>query len=227
MDFLNGEVLLFNKPYGWTSFQLVNKVRFIIKHKIKVKKIKVGHAGTLDPLATGLVIICTGRETKNIARYQEMFKEYHTTLKLGTTTPSFDLETEVDAYFSFEHITEEMVNSVLKEYLGETIQVPPVYSAKYINGIRAYDYARKGKNVKLSGKKIIINTLEMLRFDPPYISLRIVCSKGTYIRALARDIGKSLHSGAYMTSLERKKIGDYDIENAMTVEEFERNLVFL
>lgn len=218
---------MFNKPYGWTSFQLVNKVRFIIKHKIKVKKIKVGHAGTLDPLATGLVIICTGRETKNIARYQEMFKEYHTTLKLGTTTPSFDLETEVDAYFSFEHITEEMVNSVLKEYLGETIQVPPVYSAKYINGIRAYDYARKGKNVKLSGKKIIINTLEMLRFDPPYISLRIVCSKGTYIRALARDIGKSLHSGAYMTSLERKKIGDYDIENAMTVEEFERNLVFL
>jgi len=227
MDFIKGEVLLFDKPYGWTSFQLVNKVRFIIKHKLKVKKIKVGHAGTLDPLATGLVLICTGLETKKIGYYQDLIKEYVATVKLGATTPSFDLETEIDEYFPYEHITEEMVNKVLKQYTGETFQEPPAFSAKFVDGVRAYKHARKGKSIKLLDKKIVIHTLEILKFNLPYISMRIECSKGTYIRALARDIGKSLSSGAHLTHLLRRRIGDYRIENSLHIEEFERNLVFL
>ncbi len=227
MDFVKGEVLLFNKPFGWTSFQLVNKVRFILKHKLKIKKIKVGHAGTLDPLATGLMVLCTGRETKNITRYQDLFKEYIATLKLGATTPSFDLETEVDAFFPFEHITKEMVYEVLDRFTGETLQEPPAFSAKFIDGVRAYKYARKGRDVKLTGNLIHIQTLELLKFELPYISLRIVCSKGTYIRALARDIGRALHSGAHLASLLRSKIGDFLVEDALTIEEFERNLIFL
>jgi tRNA pseudouridine55 synthase len=227
MDFLKGEILLFNKPYGWTSFQLVNKVRFILKHQLKITTIKVGHAGTLDPLATGLMVICTGRETKNIVRYQELFKEYIATLKLGATTPSFDLETEIDAVFPFEHVTKEMVHEVLHQFIGEIMQEPPIFSAKFVGGVRAYKYARKGKDIKLTGNRISIRSLELLKFDLPYLSIRIECSKGTYIRALARDIGRALHSGAHLTSLLRSKIGDYHVENSLTVEEFERNVFFL
>jgi tRNA pseudouridine55 synthase len=227
MNFVEGEVLLFNKPYGWTSFQLVNKIRFTIKHELNIKKIKVGHAGTLDPLATGLVIICTGRETKNIARYQDLAKEYTATIKLGATTPSFDLETEVDACFPYEHISEEMAYSVIPQFLGESMQEPPAFSAKFVDGVRAYKHARKGREIKLSGSRINISAIELLKFDLPYISLRIECSKGTYIRALARDIGKALKSGAHVTHLVRQRIGDFRIENAINVEEFERNLVFL
>lgn len=227
MDFIKGEVLLFNKPYGWTSFQLVNKIRFIIKHERKIKKIKVGHAGTLDPLATGLVIICTGQETKNIERYQNQVKEYIATFRLGATTPSFDLETEINGNFPFDHVNEEMLKEVLKQYTGEIVQEPPAFSAKFIDGVRAYKYARKGKDIKLAGKPIKINALEVLHFNLPYITLRIECSKGTYVRALARDIGKSLQSGAYLTDLVRQRIGNFRVEKAFNIEEFERNLVFL
>ncbi len=227
MDFIKGEMLLFNKPYGWTSFQLVNKVRFTLKHELKVKKIKVGHAGTLDPLATGLMIICTGRETKNIARYQDLFKEYVATLKLGSTTPSFDLETEVNENFPYEHITETMVNGVLQQFIGESMQEPPAFSAKFVDGVRAYQYARKGKSITLSGNKVVISAIELLKFDLPYISIRIECSKGTYIRALARDIGKALHSGAHLVSLVRRKIGEYHVDKSLSIEEFERNMIFL
>jgi tRNA pseudouridine55 synthase len=227
MDFIKGEVLLFNKPYGWTSFQLVNKIRFTIKHERKINKIKVGHAGTLDPLATGLVIICTGQETKNIERYQNLVKEYIATFRLGATTPSFDLETEIDGSFPFEHVKEEMLKEVLTLYTGEILQEPPAFSAKFVDGVRAYKYARKGKDVKLSGKKIRIHKLEVLNFNLPYVTLRIECSKGTYIRALVRDIGRSLQSGAHLTDLVRRRIGDFHVENAFNIEEFERNLVFL
>jgi tRNA pseudouridine55 synthase len=227
MDLSQGEVLLFNKPFGWTSFQLVNKVRFIIKHRLKIKKIKVGHAGTLDPLATGLVIICFGRKTKNIDTYQNLPKEYVTTIKLGATTPSFDLETDVDKLYPFEHITREMVEKVLHHFIGETLQEPPAFSAKFIDGVRAYKYARKGQEIKLSASKIVIYSIDLLKFNPPFVELRIECSKGTYIRALARDIGKSLGSGAHLTSLVRQKIGNYHLENSINVEEFERNLIFL
>jgi len=227
MDFIKGEVLLFNKPYGWTSFQLVNKIRFTIKHERKINNIKVGHAGTLDPLATGLVIICTGLETKNIENYQNLVKEYIATFRLGATTPSFDLETEADGNFPYDHVNEAMLKEVLKLYTGEIVQEPPAFSAKFVNGVRAYIYARKGKDIKLSGKKITIQVLEVLNFNLPYFTMRIVCSKGTYIRALARDIGKSLQSGAHLTDLKRQGIGDFRLENAITIEEFERNLVFL
>jgi tRNA pseudouridine55 synthase len=215
MDFVKGEVLLFNKPYGWTSFQLVNKIRFIIKHERQIENIKVGHAGTLDPLATGLVIICTGKETKNIERYQNLVKEYVATFKLGATTPSFDLETEIDGNFPYDHVSEGMLKEVLKKYTGEIIQEPPVFSAKFIEGVRAYKYARRGKD------------LEILQFNLPYVTLRIECSKGTYIRALVRDIGISLKSGAHLTDLKRQRIGEFHLENALSVEEFERNFVFL
>lgn len=227
MDFIKGEVLLFNKPYGWTSFQLVNKIRFTIKHERKIKEIKVGHAGTLDPLATGLVIICTGQETKSIERYQNLVKEYIATFRLGATTPSFDLETEIDGSFPFEHVNEEMLKEVLPIYTGEIVQEPPAFSAKFVDGVRAYKYARKGKDVKLSGKKVTVYKLEVLNFNLPYVTLRVECSKGTYIRALVRDIGRSLQSGAHLTDLVRQRIGDFHVENAFNIEEFERNLVFL
>ena len=210
-----------DKPTGITSQAVVNRVRQITGVK------KVGHAGTLDPLATGLVIICTGQETKNIERYQSLVKEYIATFRLGATTPSFDLETEIDGSFPFEHINEEMLKEVLKNYTGEIVQEPPAFSAKFVDGVRAYKYARQGKDIKLSGSKITVHKLEVLNFNLPYISLRIECSKGTYIRALARDIGRSLQSGAHLTDLVRKRIGDFHVENALNIEEFERNLVFL
>ncbi len=227
MDFIKGEVLLFNKPYGWTSFQLVKKVKSIIKKNISKTSIKVGHAGTLDPLATGLMIICTGSKTKNIEYYQNLEKEYIAKIRLGATTPSFDLETNIDHYYSYEHIKHKDLEEVLDKFRGEIFQDPPVYSAKMINGVRAYKFARKGKQIKLSGHKIVIYSINILNFQLPYFKVKIKCSKGTYIRALARDIGVSLNSGAHLVELVRSGIGEFKLENAISIEEFERNLVFL
>lgn len=227
MDFIKGEVLLFNKPFGWTSFQLVKKVRNIIEKSINKTSVKVGHAGTLDPLATGLMIICTGLKTKNIECYQKLEKEYVAKIRLGATTPSFDLETNIDNYYSYEHIKQKDLEEVLDKFRGEIFQDPPVYSAKMINGVRAYKYARKGKQIKLSGHKIVIYSIDLLNFQLPYFTIKIKCSKGTYIRALARDIGLALNSGAHLVELVRSGIGEFRLENAISIEEFERNLVFL
>lgn len=223
-DFLNGEVLLFNKDLGWTSFNLVSRVRSALCNKTGIKKIKVGHAGTLDPLATGLMILCTGKATKQIDLYQAGEKEYIATLKLGATTPSFDLETEEDSQNDFSSITEEQVLTVLKKFEGEIAQVPPIFSAVKIKGKRAYDYARKGEDVKLQPRNIVIKEMQLVSFNLPTIVIRTVCSKGTYIRSLARDIGKELGCGAYLTGLQRTRIGEFGIENAMTVDFFLENL---
>ena len=198
MDFIEGEILYFNKPLRWTSFDLVNKFRYKLSRKLKVKKIKVGHAGTLDPLATGVMIICTGRATKRIEEFQYQTKEYVATLKLGETTPSFDLEKEVDAVYPTEHISRSMVEEVLTSFVGKIQQVPPVFSACKVDGKRAYDLARKGEEVELKAKTLVIDEIELLNCELPVIKIRVVCSKGTYIRALARDIGVALNSGAHL-----------------------------
>ena len=224
-DFKNGEVLLFNKNIGWTSFDLVGRVRNAICRKLEIKKLKVGHAGTLDPLATGLMILCTGKATKQIESYQAKEKEYVATLKLGATTPSFDMETEEDSKNEYSEVTKEMIEQVLKKFEGEIEQVPPIFSAVKVKGKRAFNYARKGEDLKLQPRKIVIREVELLSFELPKISIRVVCSKGTYIRALARDIGEELKCGAYLTGLHRTRIGDYKIENAMTVDYFLENLV--
>jgi tRNA pseudouridine55 synthase len=221
IDFFEGEVLYFAKPLGWTSFDLVNRFRYKLSQKLNVKKIKVGHAGTLDPLATGVMIICTGRATKRIEEFQYHTKEYVATLKLGETTPSFDLEREVDATYPTEHITRIMIENVLKTFVGTIQQVPPVFSAVKINGRRAYKFARKGCEVELKSKTLVIDELELLNCELPVIKIRVVCSKGTYIRALARDIGKSLQSGAHLTALERTRIGDITLNMCMKPEEID------
>lgn len=221
MNFLDGEILYFDKPLEWTSFDLVNKVRYMIKRKLGVKKFKIGHAGTLDPLATGVLVVCTGKATKRIEELQYQTKEYVATLRLGATTPSFDLEQEIDAEYSTEHITREMVEDTLKTFLGEIQQIPPVYSAVKVNGKRAYDYARKGNEVELKPKLLVIDEIELLDCQLPYITIRVVCSKGTYIRALARDIGIALKSGAHLTSLRRTRVGDITVENCISLEEFQ------
>ncbi|GHU90059.1 tRNA pseudouridine synthase B [Bacteroidia bacterium] len=218
-DFQGGEILYFDKPLHWTSFDLVNKVRYKISKFLKQKKIKVGHAGTLDPLATGVLIICTGKATKRIEEFQYQTKEYVATLKLGETTPSFDLETEVDAFYPIEHITEELVEEVLQQFTGSIEQIPPVYSACKINGDRAYEFARKGVEVELKPKLLIIDEIELLSHNMPEITIRVVCSKGTYIRALARDIGKALGSGAHLTGLCRTRIGDIKLKDCMKIED--------
>jgi tRNA pseudouridine55 synthase len=223
-EFKEGEVLLFDKPYGWTSFDLVNKVRRQICKALEVKKIKVGHAGTLDPLATGLLIVCTGKATKTIDNYQAQEKEYVATLKLGATTPSFDLETEIDSTFPTDHITRALVDETLKNFIGELEQVPPAHSAVKVNGKRAYEYARNGKDPQLKPKKLIITEIEVLSYADDELSLRIVCSKGTYIRGLARDIGTALNSGAHLTALKRTRIGDYHNANSMSLDAFEKKL---
>ncbi len=223
-DFNAGEVLLFDKPYEWTSFDLVNKVRRLICNNLGVKKIKVGHAGTLDPLATGLLVICTGKATKTIDNYQAEEKEYVATLKLGATTPSFDLETEIDGEYPTEHITRELVELILKDFMGELDQVPPSYSAVKVGGKRAYEFARQGKDLELKAKKLVISDIEILNFEHNQLSLRIVCSKGTYIRGLARDIGLALKSGAHLTHLKRTRIGHFDINKSMDIETFENKL---
>lgn len=223
-NFINGEVLLFDKNYDWTSFDLVNRVRYLLCRKLGVKKLKVGHAGTLDPLATGLMILCTGKSTKKIDEFQAEEKEYIATMKLGATTPSFDMETEEDSKNDTSHITKDFLSQSLLKFTGELDQIPPVFSAVKINGKRAFSYARSGMELELQAKKITINEIELLKFDRAEIEVRVVCSKGTYIRSLARDIGKELGCGAYLTQLRRTRIGSFSIEEAMTVDFFSENL---
>lgn len=223
-QFVDGKVLLIDKPLTWTSFDAVNKIRFMLKRHLGIKKIKVGHAGTLDPLATGLIIVCTGRATKGIQALMDHDKEYVAELKLGVTTPSFDAETEPDGEYPTEHITRELIDKVLAEqFMGEIQQVPPTFSAIRVDGHRAYEYARKGRQdeVELASRPITIMANEVLEFDGTKLTLRIECSKGTYIRALARDIGKALGSGAYLTALRRTKVGDSNVADAMQMQEVE------
>ncbi len=221
MDFIAGEVLYFNKPLKWTSFDLVNKFRYKLSRKLKLKKIKVGHAGTLDPLATGVMIVCTGKATRMIESFQYQTKEYVATLKLGETTPSFDLEKEVDAVYPTGHITQEEVVRVLQSFVGTIQQVPPVFSACKIDGKRAYELARKGGEVELKPKTLVIDEIELLDYALPVIRIRVVCSKGTYIRALARDIGVALHSGAHLIGLERTRIGNVTLKDCMSPDEID------
>lgn len=227
MNFVEGEVLLFDKPYQWTSFDLVKKVRKIISVKYKVKTLKVGHAGTLDPLASGLMIICTGKATKRINEYQDQEKEYVAGITLGKTTPSFDLETQFDNEYPIEHITDKFVIEKLKAFVGEMDQIPPVYSAKFIDGKRAYEFARAGQAVEMKPNRITIMEAELLEFNLPEITIRVKCSKGTYIRSLVRDLGIALDSGACLTSLKRTAIGSFSLNTAMSIEEFENKLALL
>lgn len=207
------------KPLNWTSFDLVNKIRWKITRSLKIKKLKVGHAGTLDPLATGVMIICTGKATKRIDEFQYQVKEYVASLKLGATTPSFDLEKEIDAVYPTEHITRELIDQVIPAFKGEIWQVPPVYSAVKVDGKRAYDYARDGQEVELKPKLLVIDEIEVLNFSPAELKIRVVCSKGTYIRALARDIGEALQSGAHLTALERTRIGEVTLEKCLKIDD--------
>lgn len=227
MNFVEGEVLLFDKPYLWTSFDLVKKVRYSIKYKFKYKKLKVGHAGTLDPLASGLLIICTGRATKKISQLQDQEKEYTAGVLLGKTTPSFDLETNFDSEYPTDHINETLIKETLKTFLGDSEQIPPVYSAKYIDGKRAYEFARKGQEVEMKPSKINISEIELMEYKFPELIIRIKCSKGTYIRSIVRDLGERLHSGATMISLKRTAIGEFSINNALTLEDFQNKLALL
>lgn len=221
-DFEQGEVLAFDKPLRWTSFDLVAKVRYNLCRKLGKKKLKVGHSGTLDPLATGVVIVCTGKKTKLIESLQYDVKEYVATMQLGATTPSYDMEKEVDATYPTEHITRALVDETIPQFLGEQWQVPPMFSAVQINGKRAYELARKGQEVELKPKLLKIDEIEVLSFDEKtmLLTIRVVCSKGTYIRALARDIGERLHSGAYLTALRRTRVGDTRVEDCLTIERF-------
>lgn len=221
MDFLAGEILLLDKPLGWTSFDVVNRVRRLLCRRLGVKKLKVGHAGTLDPLATGVMVLCTGKRTKDIEHFQYQTKEYIADVRLGATTPSFDLEHPIDAEYPTEHITLDLIQSVLPRFIGEIWQVPPTYSAVKVNGVRAYDYARKGQEVEIKPKLLVIDEMELLSFDNMTLKLRIVCSKGTYIRALARDIGEALQSGAHLTALRRTRVGDFTETDCMSVADLE------
>ena len=219
MDFVKGEVLYVAKPLNWTSFSLVNRLRGKLQRTLNIKKLKVGHAGTLDPLATGVMILCTGKSTKLIETFQYQTKEYIATLKLGATTPSFDLELPVDGTYPTEHITPEMVDHVILQFLGEIQQVPPVYSAVKVDGKRAYDYARNGEDVELKSKLLVIDDIEVLNFTLPVLKIRVVCSKGTYIRALARDIGLALGSGAHLIALERTRIGEVLLKDCWQIDD--------
>ena len=221
-DFIAGEILLFNKPLKWTSFDVVNKVRYMISHKIN-RKLKVGHAGTLDPLASGLVILCTGKKTKQIINFQNLEKEYIATFQFGATTPSFDLETEIDKHYPNKHITKAKIEEVIKTFIGEQEQIPPVFSAKKINGKRAYINARKGIETKMRPSIIKIYNISIIEESlPDTITIKVNCGKGTYIRALARDFGVKLDSGAHLIKLKRTKIGDYNINNAISIKDFEK-----
>jgi len=222
MNFLEGEVLLFNKPLFWTSFDLVNKVRNMIRSSLGIKKIKVGHAGTLDPLASGLMIICTGRATKKIDEFRDLDKEYVATIHLGETTPSFDLETATDKQFPTNHITEELVKEVLRGFTGEQKQLPPMYSAKLIDGKRAYEFARQGIEKELTPVTVFFREIELLSFGMPETRIRMVCSKGTYVRSFARDLGLALGSGSYLSALERTAIGSFHVTNAYSLENFQK-----
>jgi tRNA pseudouridine55 synthase len=220
-DFQEGKVVLIDKPLTWSSFQAVNKVKWSLKKHLGLKKIKVGHAGTLDPLATGLLIVCTGKFTKRIMELQGMEKEYTGTFYLGATTPSYDLETEVNETFPTQHITEELIYQTLPQFIGEIDQKPPVFSAIKKDGKRLYEHARKGEEVEIAARKTTIHEFEITRIALPEVDFRVVCSKGTYIRSLAFDFGKALQSGAHLTALRRTKIGEFSVDNAITPDAFE------
>ncbi|MBR8536839.1 tRNA pseudouridine(55) synthase TruB [Carboxylicivirga sediminis] len=222
--FREGQVLLINKPLEWTSFDIVNKIRLSLKRYLGIKKIKVGHAGTLDPLATGLVIVCTGKATKQIDQFLGMDKQYTADVRLGATTPSFDLEMEPDKHYPHEHITDEMVHETITKFTGEIEQIPPMFSALKVNGQKAYELARKGKEIELKARKITISELKVLSWNNPDLKLDVSCSKGTYIRSLARDVGFDLNSGAHLTGLIRTRIGPYQLVDSITIEDFEKNL---
>jgi len=219
-DYQAGQVLLIDKPLNWTSFQVVNKLRWQIRQAFNIKKIKVGHAGTLDPLATGLLVICTGKLTKQIDTFQGQIKEYTGTIILGGTTPSFDLETDINKTFPTEHITEDLIYKTTKQFIGEIEQFPPIFSALKKNGKRLYDYARAGEVVEIKSRKITIKEFEITKIEDNLVNFRVICSKGTYIRSLANDFGKALNSGGHLSVLRRTKIGNFNVENALSIEDF-------
>jgi len=223
-SFKNGQVLMVDKPLEWTSFQVVNKLRWQIKQRFKLKKIKVGHAGTLDPLATGLLILCTGNETKNIDSYQAQIKEYTGIFTIGATTPSYDLETTIDKTFDISHITPSLIEETRKQFIGTIQQKPPIFSAIKHDGKRLYDLVRKGETAEIKSREITIFEFEITKIEMPNLHFRAVCSKGTYIRSLAFDFGKALNSGAHLSALRRTKIGEFSVDNAFSVESFIKKL---
>lgn len=224
MDFVEGEIIAFDKPYRWTSFDVVGKARWLLCHKLGVKKLKVGHTGTLDPLATGVVVVCTGKKTKLIDELQNHTKEYVATLQLGATTPSFDLEKPIDQTYPTNHITRALIDEMIPQFLGEQWQVPPMFSAVKVEGKRAYKLARKGEDVELKPKLLVIDAIDVVAFDAEKMQLviHVVCSKGTYIRALARDIGNKLGSGAHLIALRRTRVGDITLDHCINFEQFEQ-----
>lgn len=224
-DFQEGQILLIDKPLHWTSFQAVNKMKWVLKSKLGLKKIKIGHAGTLDPLATGLLIVCTGKFTKRITEIQGQAKEYTGTFYIGATTPSYDLETEIDQTFPTSHISEELIHETVKQFLGEIDQVPPIFSAIKKDGVRLYEHARAGETVEIPSRKTFIHEFEITRIALPEVDFRVVCSKGTYIRSLAFDFGKAMQSGSHLTVLRRTKIGAYDVKNGISPEDFEQSIL--
>ena len=221
MDFVAGEVIPIYKPYTWTSFQIVSRIRYHLSRKYGIKRFKVGHAGTLDPLATGVLLLCTGKATKRIEELQSHTKEYEAEIMLGATTPSYDMEHPVNAHYPYEHITEEAIKETLEKFVGDIAQRPPLFSACKVDGKRAYDLARKGSDMELAPKQIRIDSIELLECELPKIKIRVVCGKGTYIRSLARDIGEALGSGAYLTALARTRIGEYKLEDCINPETFQ------
>lgn len=224
MDFIEGEILYIDKPLYWTSFRVVRVIRAKLCQKLKIKKLKVGHAGTLDPLATGVMVICTGKKTKQIEQLQAETKEYIANIRLGATTPSFDLETAIDAEYPTGHITRELVDEILSRFKGRIEQVPPLFSAVKVDGRRAYEFARKNEDIELKPKLLVIEEIELVYCNLPDITLRVVCSKGTYIRALARDIGEALHSGAHLTGLTRTRVGKVTLDQCLKMEEIDKFL---
>lgn len=224
-DYQNGQILLIDKPLNWSSFQAVNKLKYALINKVGLpKKFKIGHAGTLDPLASGLLIVCTGKFTKRIAELQGQAKEYTGTFFIGATTPSYDLETEIDQTFPTEHINESLIHETVKQFLGEIDQIPPIFSAIKKDGVRLYEHARAGESIEIASRKTTIHEFEITRIALPEIDFRVVCSKGTYIRSLAYDFGKAMQSGSHLTVLRRTKIGDYDVKNGINVLDFEESL---
>ncbi len=224
VDFIEGSLILIDKPKEWTSFDVVNKIRYLIRHKFGYKKLKVGHAGTLDPLATGLLIVCTGKLTRQIDAYQAQTKEYITTIKLGATTPSFDRETPEDAVYPTTHITRGKLGEVVESFIGEQDQIPPLFSAKKVNGKKAYISARNGETLELKARRIVIYSLEVTDFEMPFVTIKMTCSKGTYVRSFGRDLGLALESGAYLWELRRTRIGDFDVSQALEIDNFENSL---
>ncbi len=223
-QFLNGEIILIDKPLGWTSFQVVNKIRWLIRSTFGIKKIKVGHAGTLDPLASGLLILCTGKMTKSIEQFMGQEKEYTGTFTLGATTPSYDLETEIDHTFPTDHVTEELLQTTLDQFIGTIDQYPPVFSALKKDGKRLYEFAREGVEVEIPTRKVTIRSFELTQKAIPKVDFKVICSKGTYIRSLANDYGKALNSGAHLSTLRRTRIGKFNIEQAVSIEDFEKQI---